>query len=93
MMRGLDLQGGGKLASSVPPMLRASGWRMLPNPADLATAKPMVQMKNLFRQKDGLGPCLEDAEVKWQLSVHNKLRYQICHLFYGGRLYTEGERG
>jgi hypothetical protein len=45
--------------------------------------KVMVKVKNLFRQKDGLGPCFGDAEVKPQLSVHNKLRYQIRHLYYG----------
>jgi hypothetical protein len=26
--------------------------------------KLMVKMKNLFRLKDGLGPCLEDAIIK-----------------------------
>jgi hypothetical protein len=31
--------------------------------ADQTTAKPLVQMKNLFGQKDSLGPCLEGAKV------------------------------
>ncbi len=35
--------------------------------------KSMVKLKNLFRLKDGLGPCLEDAKVKRRLSVQNKL--------------------
>jgi hypothetical protein len=35
--------------------------------------KLMVKMKNLFRLKDGLGPCLEDAYDKQHLPLHNKL--------------------
>jgi hypothetical protein len=45
-------------------MLPSSSWRISPNPADLATAKPIVHVMNLIRQKDGLGPCLENAKVK-----------------------------
>jgi hypothetical protein len=55
--------------------------------ADPTTAKAMVQMKNLFRQKDSLGPCLEGAKVKKQLLVYSKLEYQVRYLFYGLRLY------
>jgi hypothetical protein len=42
---------------------------------DLLAAKLMVKMRNLFRQKDSPRPCLEDAEVKRQLLVDNKLGY------------------
>jgi hypothetical protein len=42
--------------------------------------KLMVKMKNLFRLKDGLGPCLEDAKVKRRLSFHNKLYSALLHL-------------
>jgi hypothetical protein len=35
--------------------------------------KLMVKMKNLFRLKDGLGLCLEDANVKQHLPLHSKL--------------------
>jgi hypothetical protein len=49
------------------------------NPADQITAKPLIQMKNLFRQKDSLELCLDSVKVKQQLSVHCLLRNQVRH--------------
>jgi hypothetical protein len=43
--------------------------------------KLMVELKNLFWPKDGQGPCLEDANDKQHLPLHNELLYQICHLY------------
>jgi hypothetical protein len=54
---------------------------------DQITAKTLFQMKNLFWQKDSLGPCLDGAKIKQQLSVHSKLKYQVRHLYYEQGLY------
>ncbi len=34
------------------------------NPQMVMTVKLMVKIENLFRLKDGLRPCLEDANIK-----------------------------
>jgi hypothetical protein len=48
--------------------------------ADQITAKPLVQMKNLYWQKNSLGPCFDGAKVKQQLLVYSELKYQVRHL-------------
>jgi hypothetical protein len=48
-----------------------SGFEAIPRIA--IAVKLMVKMINLFRLKDGLGPCLEDANVIYHLPLHNKL--------------------
>jgi hypothetical protein len=37
---------------------------MTHNPQFVITVKLMVKTKNLFRLKDGLGPCLEDVNIQ-----------------------------
>jgi hypothetical protein len=39
----------------------------------------MVKLKNLFRLKDGLGPCLEDANISQHLPLHGgfSVKYAI----------------
>jgi hypothetical protein len=60
--------------------------------ADQITAKPLVQMKNLYRLKDSLEPCLDGAKVIQQLLVHSELRNQVHHLYYERGIY-KGVRG
>jgi hypothetical protein len=47
----------------------------------------MVKLKNLFRQKDGLGPCLEEANITQHLPLNGELQHQICHLYSGAGGY------
>jgi hypothetical protein len=43
----------------------------------------LAQSKNLFRLKDGLGPCLVDANTTQHLPLHGKLLQKIRHLYSG----------
>ncbi len=43
----------------------------------------MVKMKNLFRLKDGQGPCLDNVSVEQHLHFHGELQYQIRYLYSG----------
>jgi hypothetical protein len=48
---------------------------------DQTTTQPLVQMKNLFRQKDNQGPCLEDANDLQHLPLNGKQWHQICIVY------------
>jgi len=42
------------------------------NPLIVIAVKVMVKLKNLYRLKDGLGPCFEDANIIQQLPLHGE---------------------
>ncbi len=52
----------------------------------------MVKLKNLFRLKDGQGPCLEDANITQHLHLHGEFYRQIRHLDGGAGGY-KSKRG
>jgi hypothetical protein len=43
----------------------------------------MVKSKNLLRLKDGLGPCLVDANITQHLPLHSEFLQKIRHLYSG----------
>jgi hypothetical protein len=45
----------------------------LKNLLTVKAVKLMVKLKNLFRLKDGLGKCLEDANITEHLPLHGKI--------------------
>jgi hypothetical protein len=55
--------------------------------------KVMVNLKNLFWLKDGLGPCLKDANITQPF--YGEFQQQIHHLYseYGGYNSERGRRG
>jgi hypothetical protein len=53
------------------------------NPQIVIAAEVLVQLKNLFKLKDSLGPCLVDANTTQHLTLRGELLQRICH-FYSG---------
>jgi hypothetical protein len=47
----------------------------------ITAVKVMVNLKNLFRPKDSLGPCLEDANITQHKPFHGAFKQQIHHLY------------
>jgi hypothetical protein len=62
------------------------------NPQKVITAKVLVQPKNLFRLKCGLGPCLDDAKTPQNQPLHCEFLQNIC-LLYSGSETTKADMG
>jgi hypothetical protein len=57
--------------------LKSRSWKLshagfLQNPRIVIAIKLMVKSKNLFMPEDGLGTCLEDANITQHLSLHGE---------------------